>query len=244
MKLLSAVLICGVLAFATNVDAQSGGKVSFENPEKANKWEPNPEYDTVLQKIRNEIGDSATKNIQDAEQVFCYEVTTKPNDYDGYTMNNMAVSGFCGVINPELRKMMTSELFMNPNNVLFDVTDDCIIKPRIMFRFVRGIDNTDVLLSSPCHSFAIFYGGSVKAFNARPAANIINALITPLMKNKVDFASPALFNQLLPIGIAQTQAQKDLLKKKNEPIRNWEKKQIEDKAEKKRNGWNNLNLKL
>ena len=140
--------------------------------------------------------------------------------------------------------MIVSELFKNPDNILFDQTEECIIRPKIILRFVRGVDMTDVLFSSPCHAFAIFYGGRINAFNAKPAAPVIDALVTPLLKGRIDFASPALLNQLLPIGVAQTEEQKNLLNRKNEPIRNWIKTQQQEEEQPRRNGWNKLNLKL
>lgn len=242
MKLLSALALAAILTSAPQALAQDNPNSSFQSPNQAGKWQPNPNNNTVLEEIQTAIGAPAVKNITDAEQIFCYQITNKPENYDGYTLDGMAIVGFCGVINTELKTMITSELFMNPNNVLFDVTEECIIRPRIMLRFMRGVDATDILLSSPCHSFAIFYGGKVNAFNAKPAAPIIDALIEPLIKGRIDFASPALFNQLLPIGVAQTEEQKALLNKKNEPIRNWIQKQNEEDATPKKGGWNNLNL--
>ncbi len=234
------VLSSAAFAQAPDSNGSAAPAASAETP----AWKPNPAHNKILDPIAQTIGQSALQNITDAEQVFCYQITTKPDNYTGYTLDGMAVVGFCGVINPELKTMISSELFMNPNNVLFDVTEDCVIRPRIMLRFVRGVDSTDVLLSSPCHAFAIFYGGRVNAFNAKPAAPIIDALIDPLVKGRIDFASPALFNQLLPIGVAQTDEQKALLNKKNEPIRNWVKTQQEEEKSTKSKGWNNLNLNL
>lgn len=207
----------------------------------ASAWQPNPEYNVILDEISSAIGAPALQNITNAEQVFCYQIANRPENYTGYTLDGMAIVGFCGIINNELKTMVISELFMNPNNIVFDVTENCVIRPQIMLRFVRGVDATDVLLSSPCHAFAIFYGGKVNAFNAKPAAPIIDALINPLIKGKIDFASPALLNQLLPVGIAQTDAQKELLNQKNEPIRNWEKAEQQKAASQK--GWNKLKSK-
>ena len=204
-----------------SASAQDTAKSSPQIP----SWQPNPEHNKVLDEISSAIGSSALQNITSSEQVFCYQIANPPQNYTGYTIDGMAIVGFCGVINPELQTLIKSELLMNPENIIFDITENCVIKPQIMLRFVRGIDSTDLLLSSPCHALAIFYGGKISAFNAKPAAQIIDALIEPLIKNKVDFASPALFNQLMPIGIAQTEEQKALLQKKNEPIRNWEKEQ-------------------
>ena len=206
--------------------------------QEAPEGKPTPKYDVVLEKITSSIGSSAIKNITDAEQVFCYQIANKPENYTGYTLDGMAIVGFCGVINTELKQLITQELFMNPENLLFDKTENCVIRPQVMLRFFRGVDSTDVLLSSPCHALAIFYGGKIAAFNAKPADQIIDAIIDPLIKNKIDFASPALFNQLLPVGVPQNEQQKKLQKQKNEPINKWQKKQEEEAT--KKAGWNKL----
>ena len=207
---------------------------SAEIPE----WKPDPKNNVILEDITSVIGDSAIKNITDAEQVFCYQIANKPENYSGYTLDGMAIVGFCGIINQDLQKLIKYELFMNPENLLFDQTENCLIRPQVMLRFFRGVDATDVLLSSPCHAIALFYGGKIAAFNAKPADQIVDAIINSLIKNKVDFASPALFNQLLPVGVAQTDAQKELQKQKNEPVNKWQKKQEEQAA--KKAGWNKL----
>ena len=150
----------------------------------------------------------------------------------------MAIVGFCGVLNAELQKLVKYELLMNPENILFDKTENCVIRPQIMLRFFRGVDSTDMLLSSPCHAVALFYGGKIAAFNAKPASQIIDAVIEPLVKSKVEFASPALFNQLLPIGVAQNKTQEKMQQQKNEPVKKWQKKQEENAA--KKAGWNKL----
>ena len=215
-----------------------GTNESASTQQKQASWAPNPNNDTVLAEISNAIGASALNNITNSEQVFCYQIATKPDNYTGYTLDGMALVGFCGVLNKELQGLVKSEFLMNPDNLSFDTTENCVIRPKIMLRFVRGVDSTDMLLSSPCHAVAIFYGGKISAFNAKPAAQFIDALVTPLIKNKVDFASPALFNQLLPVGVAQTDEQKALLQQKNEPVRSWQKEQQQDAA--RRSGWNKL----
>ncbi len=236
MKYLIALFLsCGLFSSIPKAKAQENG-VAYTKEVKQRD---------ILPEISKAIGQSALQNITGAEQIFCYQITNKPENYTGYTIDGMAIVGFCGVINNELKNMVTTELFANPDNVLFNETEDCIIRPQIMLRFVRGVDMTDVLLSSPCHAFAIFYGGRINAFNAKPAAPVIDALVTPLIKSRIDFASPALFNQLLPVGIAQTDEQKQLLQQKNAPIRNWLKEQPEESTNQpKRNGWNKVNLKL
>lgn len=226
------------IGIGTDTETATDTETNSETQNETPAWKPNPAYTNVLDEIVTAIGNSALNNIINSEQVFCYQIANKPENYTGYTLDGMAIVGFCGVINSDLQSLIKSELMMNPNNLLFDQTENCVIKPQVMLRFVRGIDSTDVLLSSPCHALAVFYGGKISAFNAKPAAQIIDAIIDPLIKNKVDFASPALFNQLLPIGVAQTDEQKNLIKQKNEPIRSWQKEQSSNTARK--SGWNKL----
>ena len=219
------------------------GSETWRRQQTEKKDEPMVQQKQVLPEIKSAIGDIAWKNIEEAEKIFCYEVDTMPQDYTGYTIDSMAVVGFCGVIKPEIKDNILSQLFMNNRNVLFNVREECVIQPKIVLRFVRGIDATDVLLSSPCYSFTVYYPGAVNVFNAKPAAGIIDTLVNALDKNKVDFVSPALLDQLLPVGVPQTPEQKELVSKKDKPIRNWT---VEKKAEPVENqnpsGWNNLNL--
>ena len=238
------VAVSDVSAQATNAMPEvKDGIQSFQQNKDAWRREEN-EKKKFLSGISDSIGAAATINIEQAEQVFCYEVEPRAVDYDGYTINGMALTGFCGVLNDELKKLVLEELFMSPQNVILDKSEDCIIKPKIMLRFVRGVDNTDVLLSSPCYSYSVFYGGKIRPFNAKPAAEIIDALINPLLKKKVKFISPALLNQLLPVGVAQTAEQKELVNKKNKPIRGWVKDEstsVSAETQPKSSGWNKLN---
>ncbi len=227
----------GVTSFQQNNDAwrrQSGEFASSKSKQSKQ----------VLAEIKNAIGAVAWANIANAEKIFCYEVDTIPDNYTGYTLDSMAVTGFCGVIKSEIKEQVLSQLFMNNKNVLFNVREECVIHPRIVLRFVKGIDATDVLLSSPCYSFTVYYPGSVNVFNAKPAAKVIDALINTLDKNQVDFVSPALLNQLLPVGVPQTKEQRDLVSKKPKAIKNWEVKKHEEKPKEKTEpqGWNNLDL--
>ncbi len=238
LRFLLIITLSTILSFSALAQETSASDENNTNEKPVPAWQPNPEHNTVLEEISSAIGDSALNNIVNSEQVFCYQIASKPENYTGYTLDGMAIVGFCGIINPNLQTLIKSELLMNPDNILFDVTENCMIRPQIMLRFVRGIDSTDILLSSPCHALAIFYGGKISAFNAKPAAQIIDAVIDPLIKNKVEFASPALFNQLLPIGVAQTEEQKALQNKRNEPVKNWQKAQKAEEARK--SGWNKL----
>ena len=134
-------------------------------------------------------------------------------------------------------------------NVLFDQAEECIIEPKIIIRFIRGVDYTDVLLSSPCHSFAIFYGGGVRLYNFKPGAPIIDAILKALAPKHAEFVSPALLNQLMPVGVVQNAQQRRIVNRRSEPIRKWTQKVEEEAAKKaeenKKNnsGWNKLKLR-
>ncbi|MBQ7303788.1 MAG: hypothetical protein IJW75_02575 [Alphaproteobacteria bacterium] len=197
-----------------------------------------------VQKIKDGISKHALRNILEAERVFCYNVDKAEKNYAGYTINGMALTGFCGILPQNDKDLFIREFFYKENNTS-NIVANCIISPKIMLRFVRGIDNTDVLLSSPCQSFTIFYGGKLKSFNAEPAAQIIDAFANIYAKSKIDFVSPALLDQLMPIGVAKTPEHRTLIseKKGNAPVRNWgsanqESPATEQKAQNK--GWNRL----
>lgn len=196
----------------------------------------------ISQSMIDAVGNSGIANITDSEAVFCYQVSSKPAGYKGYTIDNMAVTGFCGIIENDLKNMIIRQFFATPENISQEVAQ-CVIKPRLMLRFVRGVDYTDVLLSSPCHSFSVFYGGKVKSYNFSPAAEIIDVMVDSFRPKTVPFVSPAMLRQLLPIGVAQTQSQKDMVAKQSGPIRNWDTQSAPAKpAAPKKSGWNNLNL--
>ncbi|MBR4106201.1 MAG: hypothetical protein IKK52_02740 [Alphaproteobacteria bacterium] len=235
----SVVFAQGAVTLSEDIDNDiSSASAPSNDNVAAPAQNDNATKDGMLEGISSAIGEFAQKNIMNAEQVFCYQIAMPPENYTGYTLDGMAIVGFCGIANDKLREIIIRELFSNPDHILFDKVEDCVVKPQIMLRFMRGIDATDVLLSSPCHAVAVFYGGKLSAFNAKPASTVIDNLIRPLVKNKIDFVSPTLFRQLLPIGVVKTDEQKALLKKKNEPFRRWEQNK-QEKAEKSA-GWNKL----
>lgn len=219
----------GIVTLSENIDASE---------EKKSITEAVPSTPHILSEITSATNAFAIKNITDAEQVFCYQIATPPENYTGYTIDGMAIVSFCGIIDEKLRSVIKNELLSKSENLIFNKTEDCIIRPQIMLRFIRGIDATDILLSSPCHAIALFYGGKISAFNAKPASAIIDNIVRALIKNKVDFVSPALFNQLLPIGTVKNEEQKLLLEKKNAPFMQWKQNQQEKAA--KSAGWNKL----
>lgn len=237
--LLSVALVGGVRAQAIYFDGGAEGVQSFQKDE--NSWRRQGEKRLeILQAVRDSIGSAALANITGAEQVFCYQVASRPNNYSGYTLNGMVITGFCGVVSRPLQETIKTEFFANENNIDFLNSEKCIIRPKLMIRWVRGVDFTDMLISAPCYSYSIFYGGKVKTFNFKPGAEIVDTMVEAFQNLSVDFVSPALLNQLLPVGVPQTKEQKEVVKQQSGPIRKWEQPSQPEPQQKKSGGWNNL----
>ena len=105
-----------------------------------------------------------------------------------------------------------------------------------MIRWVRGVDFTDMLISAPCYSYSIFYGSKVRTFNFRPGAELVDAMVDAFKDLTVPFVSPALLNQLLPVGVPQTKEQQEIVKEQSGPIRKWEQPKAQPVQEKKNKG--------
>ncbi len=206
------------------VDENKEGVQSFSS---AQAWRKQVKEEVVLPEISSFMGDVAIDNIIKAEQAFCYTIEKRPPNYKGYTLDGFAITGFCGIINENLQKRIVKEFLMTSKNILFNEVADCTIEPKAIIRFVRGVDYTDVLISSPCYSYAIFYANKLKAFNASPLQGFIKSLMAAFEKKRIDFVSPAFYKQTAPIG--RTFAEDE---KKVEEV-----KEIE-----KVKGWNNLSF--
>lgn len=104
---------------ANEVPELKEGVQSFQQSKDAWRRSEQENQPVFLPGIADSIGAAAAINIEQAEQVFCYEVDARAVDYDGYTIDGMALTGFCGVLNPELKKLVLQELFMSPQNVIW-----------------------------------------------------------------------------------------------------------------------------
>ena len=202
----------------------------------------------IIPFIQEEIKKETAYNIMNAEQVFCYHVTRRPKDYTGYTLNKFAVTGYCGELNKNQIDTSYEALFTIKGNTLTNKAD-CRIEPRLMLRFVRGVDYTDVLLSSPCPSFTIFYAGKYHSFNIKK--HVIDDIIAQLEKKNEPFNSPALLKKTVANAEAESIEEEDVLRKKQkdaQPIMNWQQKQeqlAKEAAEKPAPiGWGKINLKI
>ncbi|MFV0626715.1 MAG: hypothetical protein ACK5N8_05150 [Alphaproteobacteria bacterium] len=238
-KLLMLFMICLVSSISyVHADENTGIK-SFQQ-DKDSWRRKNQDKAEILPQIADSMGQAAAKNITDAEEVFCYFVEAVTPDYNGYTLDGMAVKSYCGNMAPEVKNVVTTVLLGTEENIS-STRENCIIRPRMILRFVRGVDYTDVLLSSPCYSFTIFYAGKVKSYNFTPGSEIIDTLLKDFNTKPIPFVSPALLGQVLPVGIPQTQSDKEkvnIQNRENAPVKGWEKEQ----PKKNNSGWNNLNM--
>lgn len=242
--LLVSTLLCVVAAIDVFAQAQyfgdePEGVQSFQRDKDAWRRQDGKRLE-ILEGIRDSIGQAALANITDAEQVFCYQVTGRPNNYSGYTVNGMAVTGFCGVVAKQLQDTIKEQFFSTAENIDFINSEKCIIKPKLMIRWVRGVDTTDMLISAPCYSYSIFYGGKVRTFNFKPGSEIVDVMVDSFKDLTVPFVSPALLNQLLPVGVPQTNEQKELVKEQTGPVRKWEQPKAGTAQQPVKKGWNTL----
>lgn len=203
---------------------------------------------SIIPAITSAIPEAAAYNISNAEQVFCYQVTKRPKDYTGYTLSSFAITGYCGELDASNTVTAYEALFTQGPN-LISTQANCRIEPRIMLRFARGVDYTDVLLSLPCPSFTVFYGGKYKAFNIKQG--VISDLITQFEKNKQPFNSPTLLKQTAANGTATNDKEADELEKKQkelEPQMKWKQSapaaETETPAPKPQTGWGSLKLRM
>lgn len=194
----------------------------------------NDEPIRVLPVFQKELGGVALNNILQAENLFCYHVGNVSSSYNGYTINGMALLGFCGNFGPEVRNVLTRQFFGNANNIDTTSVAQCVMQPKIMLRYVRGVDFTDVLISSPCQSIAVFYGGKVMTYNFSPVARLIDEIVNIFSSQRVDFVSPALLNQLAPIGAVLNAEQQQLLGQRRNS------RSAVSKSNNSNNGWNKL----
>ena len=228
--------------FSAGIEDELEGIQSFQSGKDDWRREESKPKE-ILSSISGAIGNSALANINEVEQVFCYNVENKNDQFPGYTLDGFALKGSCGVLSKDEYKTFLDTFLMTEENVDLVNSEKCLIQPKIMLRFVRGIDYTDILLSVPCHSFSVFYAGKVRTFNLKPSAKKLEDWIAPLSKKQAEFVSPALLEQLVFNGEVKTQAQRELINRKNQPIRGWEENRKKEQ-QKQESGWNNLNLKL
>lgn len=217
------------------------GDSSFLNPTTPKQMRQK----SIIPAITSAISKAAAENIRNAEQVFCYQVAKRPADYTGYTLSSFAITGYCGELDTSNIVTAYEALFTQGPN-LISTQANCHIEPRVMLRFTRGIDSTDVLLSLPCPSFTVFYGGKYKAFNIKKG--IITDLLNQFEKDIQPFNSPTLLKQTVANGTATTDKESDMLEKKKKeiaPVMKWKQNAATPKEETTtpKTGWGNIKLR-
>ncbi len=219
--LLTAALICGTMqqVYAADDDFEDGlgaGDLfaDEENDTAQNSQQEQQSTKTLSAFISSRIPASSAKNIENAEKVFCYTVDYAAADYTGYTIDDLAITGSCGELSNEGRNLI-KDMVLNNNLVFSTAKDACNISPRILLRYINGVDSTDVLFSAPCHSITFFHGRDISTLNAAPGKNIVEQIITTYSSLKDKFLSPALLGQMVPNGQVLTQDQKEMVRKIN-----------------------------
>ena len=201
----------------------------------------------VFSEFLNRFVTAATaRPILNAEKVFCYVVDYAPKDWEGYTVNGLAVKGYCGELSAEGRALIKDTL-LNNTLAFSKSKSNCKISPKILLRYVHGIDYTDILLSSPCQSLTFFHNTDIISVNAAPGAEIVDQITSAYGTLKEDFLSPAMLGQMVGNGIPQTQAQKEIARKQSPseaPLRKWNNEQsTEPQAQTEqpaKSGWTKL----
>lgn len=198
--------------------------------------------------ISSRISLDAANNIEKAEKVFCYTVDLAPIDYDGYVIHSLAVLGSCGELSEKGRNLI-KDVALHSSSLYSTSDARCDISPKILLRYIYGIDSTDILLSSPCHSLTFFHGRDITTINAAPGKEIIDQIVNTYSSISEKFLSPALLGQMVPNGQVITQDQKEIVRKTyaTENLKKWNKpsnqKQATSQPEKKaptKKGWNKL----
>ena len=150
--------------------------------------------------------------IKKAEKVFCYLVDYAEKGFEGYMLNGLAIKGYCGELSKDGQVLVSSSL-LNNSLAFSKSKTECRIAPKIVLRYVYGVDYTDVLLSSPCPSLTFFHGRDITSINATPGGAIIDQIINAYSSLREDFNSPAMLDQMVGSGVPQTQLQKEFVRR-------------------------------
>lgn len=204
--------------------------------------EPKSDRENIIPFIKSSISETSASIISNPEQVFCYQVEKKLKDDKRYTLDGFAITGFCGELDKGAISTTYSALFTQSPNII-TTPSQCKIEPRLMVRFVKGVDYVDVLLSSPCPSFTVFYGGKYKAFNIK--LGVIDDIIKQLSEKTEAFHSPALIKKTIANAEASSAEESETLEKKqreNAVVKEEKEEKPQESAPK--SGWGNINLKF
>lgn len=248
--------VCGLLLpVAANSAEISSDEDLFATDEEdvlaiSKKASPsNKQSATLSEFIMQNITAATAVPINKAEKVFCYIVDYAEKGSDEYTVNGLAIKGYCGELSPEGRALIKDSLF-NSSALYSQSKANCRVSPKILLRYVFGIDYTDVLLSDPCPSLTFFHNSNIAVMNAEPGAAIVGKIVETYASLGEEFHSPALLGQMVGSGVPQNQAQKEIIRRNSPsdaPRKKWgndvpEEVQTDSNAApaKPATGWNKL----
>lgn len=203
LKKIFALTLVGCFISGSVWAQSSSGVRAFQQGQDSWKRQGEQGF-SLVSNFSRQLDAKALNNILNAEMVFCYNVGSASRNYNGYTLDGFAINGFCGIVQNQLKSVLMQQLFGTSENVNFTTSEQCTINPRIMLRFIRGVDSTDVLLSAPCYSMAVFYAGKTEIFNFSPSGQIIDAIVNGFDETQMRFSSPAALKQVVPIGVSST----------------------------------------
>ena len=210
---LTAILSC-VLPFSA-AQAQEedlfGADSDILGEESADLPQSNAAQATLSEFLSRKVPISTARNINKAEKVYCYTVEYAPTGYDGYMIDDLAVKGSCGELSEAGKKLIKDTFFQN-SIIYSNSVANCEISPKIVLRYVYGLDYTDVLLSYPCPSLTFFHGRDTTILNATPGKTLLEQVTAAYGKLEEKFYSPALLGQMVANGQPQTQAQKEMIR--------------------------------
>ena len=197
----------------------------------------------IIPQIIENIPEVAAYNIHNPEQVFCYHVEKRTKGDESYSLGNYKIVDYCGELDYDVITTSYEALFTRSPNII-TTKANCRIEPQVMLRFVRGVDFVDVLLSSPCPSFTIFYGGKYKSFNVKQA--VMDDVIGQFDKTREVFLSPAIVKQTVANAEAKDEDEAYVLEKQQKEVEDQKVKEVEENKEpqKPKTGWGNLKLKM
>ncbi len=250
-KLYLIALIAGILPFGTagaqETDIFGDSAEDLLGEDIQNIPQSNAAKSTLSDFLERKIPAAAARNINKAEKVYCYTVDYKPQGYDGYTMDDLAIKGSCGELSSVGQKLIKDSLFQS-SIIYSNSVSNCEIAPKVMLRYIYGLDHTDVLLSYPCPSLTFFHGSDTVILNATPGSAIVEQIVGAYSKLEEKFYSPALLGQMVANGQPQTQAQKEMIRLNaptSTPRKKWgneapEETQPQPQQQPQRSGWNKL----
>lgn len=196
----------------------------FADSDQPKEQEPETQQNEYLSSfLRTRIPENTAKLLGKAEKIFCYTVDYAGADYDGYLIDDLAVKGSCGEVSKEGNEMLKEALFNN-NRAFSSNADSCSIAPRIMLRYIYGLEHADVLISAPCHSLTFFHGANITTVNAAPGAEIVEKIADAYSSLNERFLSPALLGQMVANGQVINTNQKEIVRRMSPsdgPVRKW-----------------------